>query len=137
MKFEVSSIQPENTTNKPQFIKSNNLQTEHMSNTAIMQNLKNKIIDKQPKNSQSMQDVNPNSTTKSITLMETFKKSNLYQNICKKLSFKKATDIISKSINLSNKRNTDLIDDEMDEPDFGGSKKRLNTYAESKDKKPL
>lgn len=38
---------------------------------------------------------------------------------------------------MSNKRNPDPIDDEMDEPDFGGSKKRLNTYADSKDKTPI
>lgn len=77
MKFEVASIQPENTINKPQFIKSNLKNTENLSNTAIMQNLKNKIINKQPKNSQSMHDETPNNTNKSITLMETLKKSNL------------------------------------------------------------
>lgn len=79
MKFEVGSIQPENTTNKPFVKKSNLSNTEIMSNTAIMQNLKNKISNKQPKNSQTMNDDNSNitSTIKSITLMETFKKSNL------------------------------------------------------------
>jgi len=60
------------------------------------------------------------------SLLQTFKGTKLYQNICQKLNFKKATAVIQQTIKMSNSRNEDNQDVMMDEPDFGGSKRRLN-----------
>jgi len=103
----------------------------------MLKNLKNKLQNKlnnasasQTSNS-NMNDALPTKHNLNNTLLQNIKNSKLYLSLTKKLSFQKATNLIQQSLIVSNNRNThDISDDDMDEPDFGGSKKKFNNVSE-------